>query len=83
MKDLSCRACSSVDFIDSIVFLMLVMPLSAASMVLMPFSMESSSALRSLARLVRPDDVKKLTGLSSAELTFLPVASRFCVTPIS
>ena len=33
----------------------------------------------SLARLLRPCAVKKLVGLSSAELTLLPVARRFCV----
>src|SRR5690606_26575371 len=40
---------------------------------------ESSRRERSLARAERPDDVKKLIGLSSAELTFLPVDRRSCV----
>src|SRR5665647_1485471 len=44
-------------------------------MVLMPLDMESSRLLRSLARLSRPWAVKKLFGLSRAELTRLPVAS--------
>jgi len=33
----------------------------------------------SLARASRPEAVKKLVGLSSALLTFLPVARRVCV----
>src|SRR5262245_45614447 len=45
--------------------------------------MESSRALRSPARVCRPEAVKKLTGLSSALLTFLPVARRFCVVLIN
>src|SRR5689334_9590272 len=55
---------------------MAVMPLSAAATVWMAFDTESSSWLKSLARLLRPDAVKKLVGLSSAELTRSPVASR-------
>src|SRR5262245_398858 len=74
LNDLSCRAWISVDFIDSMIRLIAVMPLSAASMVLMPFDMASSRAFRSLARLRRPEAVKKL--MSRAELTFLPVARR-------
>src|SRR5215510_9264429 len=46
----------------------------------MPLPMPSSRFEMSLERLSSPDAVKKLTGLSSAELTFLPVARRFCVT---
>src|SRR5262249_7358600 len=34
---------------------------------------------RSVARSFNDADVKKLVGLSRAELTFLPVARRFCV----
>src|SRR3954447_6898298 len=41
--------------------------------------MLSSRLLMSLARLLRPCAVKKLVGLSSAELTLLPVARRFWV----
>ena len=52
------------------------MPLSAASRVLMPFDMPSRRALRSEARRLRPAAVKKLFGLSRAELTFLPVDRR-------
>src|SRR5262245_546911 len=48
----------------------------------MPFDIESSSVLRSLERDCNDEEVKKLTGLSSAELTFLPVARRFCVVLI-
>src|SRR5947209_12716937 len=51
-------------------------------MVLMPVDIASSRALRSLARLLNPCDVKKLVGLSSAELTRLPVASLVCVEVI-
>src|SRR3954463_8506701 len=52
-----------------------VMPLLAAWIVLMPVDIESSRLPRSLARLDRPWAVKKLIGLSRAELTRLPVAS--------
>src|SRR5688572_24553804 len=48
----------------------------------MPFDIESSSALRSLERDCSDDAVKKLTGLSSAVLTFLPVARRVWVVLI-
>src|ERR1041384_8136879 len=44
-------------------------------MVLKAFDIESSRLLRSPARFDRPCAVKKLTGLSSALLTRLPVAS--------
>ena len=52
-----------------------VMPLLAAWMVLMAVEVESSRLLKSLARFDRPWAVKKLIGLSRAELTRLPVAS--------
>src|SRR6187551_857265 len=58
------------------------MPLSAAASVLMPIDIESRRALKSPARLCKAKDVKKLVGLSSAVLTFLPVARRFCVVLI-
>src|SRR5205085_5043268 len=58
------------------------MPLFAAWMVLMPVDIASSRAPRSLARLLKPCDVKKFVGLSSAELTRLPVASLVCVDVI-
>src|SRR5687768_7561667 len=55
------------------------MPLSAASRVLMPFDIESIRLPRSLEREFSETEVKKFAGLSRAELTFLPVARRFCV----
>src|SRR5690606_8119221 len=58
---------------------MAVRPLSAASMVWMPLAIESMSWLMSPARLLSEEAVKKLVGLSSAELTLLPVARRFWV----
>ena len=82
LNDLSWRAWRSVDCIDSIVLVIAEMPLSAASSVLMPTDIESSKALRSPARLCSEAEVKKLVGLSSAELTFLPVARRFWVVLI-
>src|SRR5690606_41407776 len=59
-----------------------LMPLSASSMVLMPFDMLSIRLLRSPARALRDAAVKKLVGLSRAELTRLPVERRSCVLPI-
>ncbi len=44
-----------------------------------PLPMPSSRLLMSLARLLSDWAVKKLVGLSRAELTLLPVARRFCV----
>src|ERR1044072_9600467 len=61
---------------------MAVIPLSAASRVLLPIDIESSRALKSPARLCSAEDVNKLVGLSRAVLTFLPVARRFCVVLI-
>src|SRR5665647_2789173 len=58
------------------------MPLLAVWMVCRPFDIESSRPLRSLARELNEDEVKKFSGLSRAELTFLPVARRFCVVCI-
>src|SRR5258706_2456484 len=55
------------------------MPVLAACRTCTPLPMLSSRLLMSLARLSRPRAVKKLVGLSSAELTLLPVARRFCV----
>src|SRR6187401_3433882 len=51
------------------------MPLLAAWMVLTPLDIESSRLVKSVARFDKPWAVKKLIGLSSAELTRLPVAS--------
>src|ERR1043165_9257292 len=53
-----------------------VRPLSAALSVLMPLVIESRRLVNSPARADRAAAVKKFVGLSSAELTFLPVASR-------
>src|SRR6266568_8919933 len=51
-------------------------------MVLNALDIESSRLPRSLARFCRLAAVKKLTGLSSAVLTRLPVASFVCVCVI-
>src|SRR5665213_2591363 len=61
---------------------MLVRPLLAAWIVLMPLDMESNRLFRVLARLLRPCAVKKLIALSRAELTLLPVANLFWVCVI-
>ena len=55
----------------------LVMPLFAASSVRCPILMPSSRVLRVLTLVWNEFAKKKLVGLSSAELTFLPVASWF------
>src|ERR1044072_9869013 len=55
------------------------MPVFAAWRTCTPWSIASKRLLMSLARLLRPCAVKKLVGLSRAELTLLPVARRFCV----
>src|SRR5690349_7554505 len=55
------------------------MPVLAACRTCTPLPMLSRRLLMSLARLLRPCAVKKLVGLSSAELTLLPVARRFWV----
>src|SRR5258708_38098442 len=55
------------------------MPVLAACRTCTPLPMLSSRLEMSLARLSRPAAVKKLVGLSSALLTFLPVARRPCV----
>ena len=59
-----------------------VMPLSAAFSVCVALETESSRLLRSPARALSADEVKKLIGLSRAELTFLPVERRDCVLAI-
>src|SRR4051812_9714999 len=61
---------------------MALSPLSAASSVLTPFDIESSRFDMSPARLFSADAEKKLEGLSSAELTFRPVARRSWVLAI-
>src|SRR5882724_4979432 len=55
------------------------MPVLAACRTCTPLPMLSSRLEMSLARASRPAAVKKLVGLSSALLTFLPVARRPCV----
>ncbi|MDH6665570.1 UNVERIFIED_ORG: hypothetical protein M2442_001569 [Methylorubrum zatmanii] len=52
------------------------MPLAAAWMVWMPLEMPSSRPDRAVERFERFWAVKKFTGLSRAEFTFLPVARR-------
>src|ERR1700750_3300767 len=56
-----------------------VMPVLAACSTCTPLPMPSSKLEMSLARLLSAEAVKKLVGLSSAELTLLPVARSFCV----
>src|SRR5262249_17176970 len=56
-----------------------VRPLSAALSVLIPLVIESRRLVNSQARADSAAAVKKLVGLSRAELTFLPVARRCCV----
>src|SRR3954470_6173066 len=68
-----------MDLAESTSFCSEVMPVLAACRTCTPLPIESSRLLMSLARLLRPWAVKKLVGLSSAELTLLPVARRFCV----
>src|ERR1700709_1710496 len=55
------------------------MPVLAACRTCTPLPIPSSRLLMSLARESSEVAVKKLVGLSRAELTFLPVARRFCV----
>src|ERR1700753_3449471 len=59
------------------------MPVLAACSTCTPFPIASSRLPMSLARLLRPCAVKKLVGLSRAELTLLPVARSFCVVASS
>src|SRR3984885_11433806 len=59
------------------------MPVLAACRTCTPLPMPSSRLLMSLARLLRPCAVKNSVGLSSAELTLLPVERSFCVVASS
>src|SRR5438874_2541932 len=77
------RACNAIDLADWTNLVSEVRPVLAASSVFCACPIESSSALRSLARVLSACEVKKLVGLSRAELTFLPVASRPCVVAIN
>src|SRR5215216_4591406 len=67
---------------DSTFLVRAVMPLEAASIVLMPEAIESRRLPISAARLFRAEAVKKFDGLSRAEFTLLPVARRLCVLSI-
>ena len=59
------------------------MPWLAAWIAWTPLEMPSSRLPRSPERWLSDWEVKKLTGLSSAEETFRPVESRFCVVAVS
>src|ERR1700758_3217766 len=59
------------------------MPVLAACSTCTPLPMLSSRLLMSLARVLRPCAVKKLVGLSRAELTLLPGARAFWVVASS
>src|SRR5205814_6556285 len=74
-----CSAWLAIDFAVSTSFDSEVMPVLAACSTCTPLPMLSSRLPMSLARASRPEAVKKLVGLSSALLTFLPVARRVCV----
>src|SRR5207248_1845083 len=74
-----CSAWLAIDFAVSTSFDSEVMPVLAACRTCTPLPMLSSRLPMSLARASRPAAVKKLVGLSSALLTFLPVARRVCV----
>src|ERR1700712_3656657 len=68
-----------MDFAVSTSFWSEVMPVLAACRTCTPLPIPSRRLLMSLARLSSEDAVKKFVGLSSAELTFLPVERRFWV----
>ncbi|MGY4334390.1 hypothetical protein ACVWWG_008807 [Bradyrhizobium sp. LB7.2] len=74
-----CSAWLAIDFAESISFCSEVRPVLAACSTCTPLAMPSSRLLMSLARLSSDWAVKKLVGLSRAELTLLPVDRRFCV----
>ena len=61
---------------------MLVMPWLAAWIAWTPFEMPSSRLPMSEERFDRLCAVKKFSGLSRAELTFLPVERRFWVVEV-
>ncbi|MGY3451237.1 hypothetical protein ACVILH_003579 [Bradyrhizobium sp. USDA 4353] len=69
----------AIDLALSTSFCSEVMPVLAACSTCTPLPMPSSRLEMSEARLSRPWAVKKLVGLSSAELTFLPVERLFWV----
>src|SRR6202171_6322129 len=74
-----CSTWLAIDLAVSTSFCSEVIPVLAACRTCTPLPMPSSRLLMSLARLLRDCAVKKLVGLSRAELTLLPVARRFCV----
>src|SRR5207342_1733079 len=74
-----CSTWLAIDFAVSTSLESEVMPVLAACKTCTPLPMLSSRLLMSLARESRPAAVKKLVGLSSAVLTFLPVARRLWV----
>src|SRR3954470_24937055 len=59
------------------------MPLVAALIVLFALAISSDNPVNEVARLLRLCDRKNAPGLSSGELTRLPVASRNCSLPMS
>ncbi len=71
------RAWLATDLALSTSFWIEVMPWLAAWIACTPLEMPSSRFDRSPDRWSRDCEVKKVTGLSRAEETFLPVASRF------
>src|SRR5262249_53759691 len=75
----SWRAWVTVACIDWIVVVIDVRPLSAALSVFTPLVIASRRLVSSVLRVVSDAAVKKFTALSSAELTFLPVARRVWV----
>ena len=78
-QEASWRTWVTVACIDWMVVVIEVRPLSAALSVFTPLVIELSRLESSVLRVVREAAVKKLTALSRAELTFLPVASRVWV----
>src|SRR5580658_5868268 len=74
-----CSAWLAIDWAEEISDCSEVRPVLAACKTCTPLPMLSSRLLMSPARLLRPCAVKKLVGLSSAELTLLPVARSFWV----
>src|ERR1700682_6216941 len=74
-----CSTWLAIDLAVSTSFCSEVIPVLAACRTCTPLPMPSSRLLMSPARLLSDCAVKKLVGLSRAELTLLPVARRFCV----
>ena len=70
-------ACLMVDWAELTSLVIASMPFEAAWMVWTAFDWPSRSDVSWLARPLSAEAVKKLTGLSTAEFTRLPVASLF------